>query len=274
MTIKPLTHTPLDQIIDCFLLAFDNYFVKMPTDKAYYIERWKAANVDFSLSYGMFDKDKLVGFILHAVDTRFGILTAYNTGTGVIPAYRGQRIVQSIYLYALVDLKTYGIKKSTLEVITENEKALKAYKAIGFKVSKTYKCFNGDIRINPLTTFETEQIDIQNIDWKHLPDQHDYSWDNQKETIVKGDYTFYYVLNNKERESYFIIKPDRNYIAQCGVLKSGDKSWNRLFSAIKSMSDTMKINNVDSRLKEKLKGFSTIGLTHVADQYEMELSFE
>jgi len=132
MIIKQLHTTSIHTIIDCFLLAFDQYFVEMPSDKVYYIERWKAAQVDFALSYGMFDDEKLVGFILHAIDKRFGVLTAYNAGTGVISEYRGKRIVKALYQFAIEDLKQNGIKKSTLEVITENEKAIKAYEGIGY----------------------------------------------------------------------------------------------------------------------------------------------
>ena len=102
MIVNNLSKTSLDDIIECFLLAFENYFVKMPTDTNYYKERWKASKVDLNLSYGMFDKGRLVGFIIHAVDKRAGVLTAYNAGTGVIPEYRGKRITSTIYNYAQI----------------------------------------------------------------------------------------------------------------------------------------------------------------------------
>ena len=37
----------IDEIIESLLLAFDNYFVKMSTERDYYINRWKVAKVDF-----------------------------------------------------------------------------------------------------------------------------------------------------------------------------------------------------------------------------------
>ncbi len=271
MIVKNLSNISFDKLLDCFLLAFENYYVKMPTDKNYYQERWKAAKVDFNLSYGMFDDEKLVGFIIHAIDNRNGILTAFNTGTGVIPKYRGQRVVKLIYDYALKDLKQNGIEKSTLEVITKNEIAIRAYKSIGFKICKTYKCFNGVIKIEKTDQFELEKMELKNIIWETLPDQKFYSWDNQKETVSRGNYCFYKVLNNKEPESFFIINKDKNYLAQFGVLLSKSKGWNRLFSAIKEVSHTVKINNVDNRLKEKINYLSAIGLDNPIDQYEMEI---
>ena len=274
MIVKNLSDISFDKLLDCFLLAFQNYFVKMPTEKDYYKQRWTASKVNFNFSYGMFDEGKLVGFIIHAIDTRNGILTAYNTGTGVIPNYRGKRIVKLIYDFALKDLKQNHIKKSTLEVITKNEVALKSYKSIGFVICKKYNCFNGTIHIENYSSFELKKIDVKNIDWNSLPNQQFYSWGNQKESILRGNYNFFQVLNDKKPESYFIIKPDNGYLAQFDVLNTENNGWNRLFSAIKEISSTIKINNVDERLKNKLDNLNAIGLKNVVDQYEMELNIK
>jgi len=271
LTIKNLGETSFDEILDCFLLAFENYYVPMPTDSNYYQERWKASKVEFHFSYGMFDKGKLVGFILHSIDTRFGVLTAYNAGTGVIPAYRGNGIINSIYQEALADMKQKGIEKSTLEVITTNHKAIRSYQNVGFKNCKTYKCYSGTIKTEHIEPIEVEEIKLENIQWNSLPNQQYYSWDHQKESILGGSYSFFQVLNNKIPESYFIIKPANGYVAQFDILKPISGSWDRLFQAIKSVSPTIKILNVDERLSEKIKQISKNGLDHLLDQYEMEL---
>ena len=92
MTVRNLANISFDELLSCFLAAFENYYVQMPTDKSYYKERWRLAKVDYNYSYGMFDKNKLVGFIIHAIDKRNGTLIAFNTGTGVLPSYRGKRL--------------------------------------------------------------------------------------------------------------------------------------------------------------------------------------
>ena len=76
------------------------------------------------------------GFIINAIDKRNGILTAFNTGTGVIPEYRGKRIVKSIYAHAIGELRQQGVEKSTLEVITKNDIAIRSYKSIGFSIRR------------------------------------------------------------------------------------------------------------------------------------------
>lgn len=271
MVVKNLSKTSFEDLMDCFLQAFENYYINMPTDFDFYRERWRASKVDFNFSYGMFDQDKLVGFIIHSIDKRQGELVAYNSGTGVIPQYRGKRIVQSIYQQALNDLKLHGIKKSTLEVITQNERAIASYQKVGFQQCKTYHCFNGRINLKLSIAFELQEIPLQNTPWDIIPNQEFYSWDNQKESVLRGSFKTYQVINNGELESFFIIKPENGYVAQWDLLKPNEKAWERLFSAIKSISKTIKINNVDYRLSEKIKCLDFYGLTNFIDQYEMEL---
>lgn len=274
MTVQNLSNISFDELLNCFLKAFENYYVKMPTEREYYKERWKATKVDFNFSYGMFDKGKLIGFIIHAIDKRDGILTAFNTGTGVLPEHRRKRIINSIYEQALRDFEQYGIEKITLEVITENKIAIRSYETIGFEIYKNFKCFSGPINLEKTAQFDLEKIDATKFKWENLPNQQFYSWDNQKESLLKGDYSYFQVLNNKEAESFFIIKPDSGYVAQLDLLNTKNNGWNRLFSAIKQISTTIKINNVDERLNEKVNQISAIGLANKVDQFEMELKIK
>ncbi len=273
MHVKTLNPSCFDEIIECFLASFEGYFVTMPTDKNYYKERWKAAKLDYHSSYGMYDGTTLVGFILHAVDTRNGEKIAYNTGTGVLPSYRGKKIVKEIYKVALPELKQKGITKSTLEVIKENWKAVKSYESVGFKICKQYKCFSGDIDSQTNIDIEVNKINLQKVAWNELPNQAFYSWDNQKESILGGNYTFYTITNNGEDQAYFIKHSTSNYIAQCGLLSS-NLDWNILFEGIRKVSASMRINNVDERLTDKVKAFQMFGLKNNIDQFEMELSLD
>ena len=272
MHVDNLSDITSDELLDCFLASFENYFVKMSPDRTYYMERWKASKVDFNLSYGMFDKGKLVGFIIHAIDTKDGILTAYNAGTGVLPEYRGQRIVKSIYAYAFKELAKKGVQKTMLEVITQNLAAIRAYESIGFEICKHYRCYNGIISPTNSPDFQLEKRSPENIPWEDLPNQGSYSWENQKEAILNGNYQFFHVLNNGIPESYFIIHAENPSIAQFDLLhNSSDEAWQRLFSAIREISDKIKINNIDSSLVDKIEILRDMGLENPINQYEMDI---
>jgi len=270
MNVRRLEQINFSVLMECFLKAFENYFVKMPTDHEYYKERWYMANVRLDLSYGMFKNGKLIGFIINAVDERNGNLIAFNTGTGVLPEYRGQRIVSSIYEYAIPDLKRHGITKCRLEVIKDNFIAIKVYEKIGFKITKNYKCYNGSIALEEIPkNLELKQVDVSFFDWSTLHQDH-FSWDNHFKVITKGDYQYYVIYEEDTWISYFIINPKNGYVAQFDVLNNVSNNWNKLFQGIRSISETVKINNVEERLIEKNYFLKSINLNNTVDQYEME----
>ncbi|WP_306350058.1 GNAT family N-acetyltransferase [Flavobacterium sp. '19STA2R22 D10 B1'] len=273
MKVEKLSTVPFETLIDCFLKSFENYYVPLSTDPEYYRNRWNAANVRYDLSYGMFDEGKLVGFIINAIDSRNGHTTAFNTGTGVIPDYRGKQIVKTIYDYALPDLKNNGVTKCSLEVIQENTKAKHVYETIGFKINKEYRCFKGHVTPSSEIPVELEEHNLSEIEWELLPNQSFYSWDNHQNTIKKGNYKYYSVETNDGPKGYFIINPTNGYIAQINAMNTTEDAWNGLFNGVKQVAETITINNVDSRLQEKIKQIQAAGLTHTVDQFEMELFF-
>ncbi len=271
MTVRNLSHQTLDEVLDCFLLAFDNYFVPLPKDRDYFIRRWQAAGVDLSSSYGMFDQGQMVGFILNAVGRRLGYKTAFNTGTGVLPQYRGKGITKSIYQFALPDLKKQGFERSTLEVITQNVAAIKAYQSVGFVINKHYKCFKGIIQVTVPEGWSIIEIPMEQVDWTALPLQHLYSWDNQPETLVDGSYQMYHVYFQDKLESYFILDEGQQYLAQFDLFSTDSLAWDRLFAAIQTRSPQITVNNIAEELDDKITCLQRIGLINHIDQYEMGL---
>jgi len=270
MIVRHLGHTDFNTIMVCFLSAFENYFVKMPTDYNYYKQRWKAAKVNFNLSYGMFDDDKLVGFIINAIDERQGEHIAFNTGTGVIPEYRGRKIVKAIYEHAIPNLRNNGITKSVLEVIIENHKAIKAYEGVGFEICKTYKCFGGELLATE-SQVRVEETPFHKVSWERMPNQDKYSWDFHYKCLKDGNSRYYNVYSDNKVESFFAINPDGT-INQLEVLNAKKENWERLLSAVQSISNQVRIINVDDRLVVKLAALENAGLKNTVNQYEMELA--
>ena len=72
LEIKKLSNTSIETIIACMSEAFKNYFVELPTDPAFWGRRYHAARVDYSLSFGVWDKDELVAIAIHGVDFHEG----------------------------------------------------------------------------------------------------------------------------------------------------------------------------------------------------------
>ena len=144
------------------------------------------------------------------------------------------------------------------------------YRSIGFKITKSYKCFGGEIKIEKTNDYELKQVNRDAFDYNPT-NQNVYSWDNHINVIRKGNYEYYQIIKNKTVESYFIINPQNGYIAQFDVLNETSQNWQRLFSAIKSISDTIKINNVDEKLDSKINCLKHFRLNNTVDQFEMEV---
>ena len=273
MFIKSLKDVKMAALVKCFNLAFSDYFVKMPTTIDFWEERWKAARVDYSLSFGMFDEKEIVGFIINGIDFKENTLTAFNTGTGVLPKYRGRKIVKKLYNFANPEFLKKGVKKCSLEVITENEKALKAYLSIGFKITNILKCYSGTLKVTPSKDLTLVSVEFDKINWENLPNQEFYSWDNHRNalSILEKDYKCFEVFEQAKRIGYFIVNPQTGSLAQFDLLDEKKMSnWPKLFAGIKIIVPEIKINNVDERQIEKINVIGKVGLNHVIDQYEME----
>ncbi len=275
MQIKSLKHVEFSDVIECFNESFADYFVKMPTTIDYWESRWRAARVDYSFSYGMFDEYKIVGFIVNGIDFYENKFTAFNSGTGVLPKYRGRKIVKQLYDFAIPELLKRGVEKCTLEVIKENEKAIKAYRSVGFEITKILKCYSGTLKNSTNNELTLLHKELEEVNWENLPNQAFNSWDNHKNAIkiLEKNYKYYEVFEQTKRIGYFIINPKSGYLAQFELF-DGDESevvnWQKLFAGIKIITSNIKINNVDAKQAGKIKAIENVGLDNVIDQYEME----
>ena len=268
MEILNLQNIPTEEIVDCLNKSFENYFVNLPSDVAFWSQRFLNARVDKELSWGVFVDRKFVGFIVNGIDLDCGEYTAYNSGTGIVPAYRGNRLVGKMYEYGIPNLIENGVSRCSLEVIDKNKKAIGVYKKVGFEITKRLKCYKGTVNLK-------ESIRIQETEIEKLVSEDAdllYSWDNKISTIKKAGaaYKTYEVfdLNNEDSEGYFIINPKTGYIAQ---LESSKSNWEAIFSGIALVNKDIRINNVLSTREDLIHFLKSAGIENTIDQFEMEM---
>ena len=270
--IKNLKHTSLAAIVDCLSNAFQNYFVKMPTDVEFWSKRFQAARVDFSLSYGVFENDKLVAFIIHGVDQHNGQKTAFNTGTGVLKEFRGQHLVDEMYAHAFPILKENNIEKVMLEVIDKNQRAINVYERIGFQKDRFVKCFRGDLNSSNIS-IQIDEINLMDIKESIIDVQHHYSWDNSLDAITIGGDMFKSFLVKSINENslgYFVVNVQNKSLIQ--IESFDNNNWSQLVGAVKQIIPSIKMNNVDSKRLDLLNALENSGLINHINQYEMGLT--
>lgn len=269
MEIKSLENTPLKIIVDALTKSFADYFVKMPDDITYWGNRFRIARLDPTLSFGMFDGDILAGFILIGVDNYDGHLTAFNTGTGVLPEYRGKGIIGRLYEFGMPLFKGRGITSCSLEVIEINHKAIKVYERIGFKKSRFYRCFKGELNTSP------ENVSLHKVDFSDIPLEkrlHYNSWDHTDKAIeLSLTYNAFEVLHTDKAIGYFVIDTATGYIPQLNIYTPHKEQWNILFNGIANLFPVVKVNNVDERNTILIESLTLAGLDNFINQFEMQI---
>ncbi|MFX0015948.1 MAG: GNAT family N-acetyltransferase [Promethearchaeota archaeon] len=286
MIIKSLETISLSEITKTFNEAFADYVIQFTATEEYLQTRWKGAGVDYKLSYGGFENDTLVGFIIHGIDNWNGLKTAFNVGTGVIPEYRGKRMVKNIYDYAIPKLKKHGIQQCLLEVIQENERAIRAYHRIGFKegrelISLTYTSEANQVEhgVNTQIQFEIEE-NIRHVNWDIIQTFWDFypSWENSISALIRSAEIYHYLgmLKDKRLIGYVIFNPKTGYIPQFGVAKGerGKDYARNLFNKLATLNNRFSIINVEKQANQTLKFLTTYGFKKFISQYEMKKILE
>jgi GNAT superfamily N-acetyltransferase len=135
---RSLNGVSLQQLSDCFNLAFSDYeqSIHFTVESLnYYLT---ASAVDLSLSFGAFCNGQMVGFILNAKGIYENKNVVFDAGTGIVPDHRGKKVFSSLFQYTCQQLQLQGITKYYLEVLQSNHNAVDIYSKKGFQIRRSY----------------------------------------------------------------------------------------------------------------------------------------
>jgi len=270
MTIKTLTNLSIKDQVTVFNQAFSDYVIKFQHTEESKMHRSKRARVNMDLSVGVFDGDTIVAFVFAAIGQQYGQKTIYNAGTGVIPAYRGKRLVKKMYDFAFPIWKKQGISQTSLEVVAGNEYAIKAYESVGLKISHKLITLSGSL---PHAGIKKGLI----LDKKQFPNwplygpiqPFNYAWDFCKAGVeAQPEFNQTYELRSKTNQFLaFAIINDHGQIAQAGVKTLAD--WPLLMNALATQFGTLKWVNIHENQIELIAFLKSIGWKVVVEQFEM-----
>jgi len=264
MEIRTLEHCTLEEVVHCLLEGFSGYFVPMPDSVEYWENRFKAARVDWRLSAGAFIDNQLIGFIIHGVDEFEGELTAFNTGTCVIKAHRGQQIVDQMYRFILADLRSSQVNVCLLEVIQENHVAVRVYERIGFEIIRSYHCLKGDL------TKKLSGSSIKSLSESPasvIPPRHD-SWDNCSSAIALNESPIQHYRFHEGDKQIGSISIDESKGVVYQVEKLNQTSWDNIFYHFEGQK--LKYNNIPEERTDLVDALKSYGLEEPVMQYLMK----
>ncbi len=248
--------------------AFTDYFVTFEKKPEMHIERWLSAGVDFALSYGVKKDQELVAFLLHAPREDF----VMNLATGVRRDHHGQGLTGMMYQKALPDLRARGFLRTKLEVITLNERAIRAYEKAGFQKTRILRSWKGDL---------TDLTSSPEFRYKVLPPvltaehqgliQHPYAFEQDQVTVTRrsGMLELHELRSEEKLCAYAIWNPLQMNLVQ--MEGEDEKALSTLLFRMQLQNEHVGMINVDEKKKVVNDFFERHGLKNFLSQYEMEL---
>lgn len=280
LVIKSLENETRLNIYNAFCAAFSDYVVPLSLSYDEFIADNTRRAFNASLSLGAYDEGVLVGFVLNGRGLWKTQDTAYDLGTGIIPAYRGLGLGTQLAEATKKTLYENGIKIWLLEVIRENEAAVKTYTKAGFKITRNLECFEGTIKSqNTLSKLNIEIKACDQIPYDSIKNFNDFepSWQNSNDAVKRFPgklQCFIAYLNNKEIG--FCILSASGTIWQLAVEQSNRRQGvgSALLKACASPTNgKLRYINVDASDIGTIELLEKNGIKKDVGQYEMEYYF-
>lgn len=273
MHIRKLTIQDTAHLLQAINTSFADYIVPYQLTAAQLQFKIASEQIRLEWSVGVFDHDQIISFIMQGVRNIDGKTLVYNAGTGVLPAFRRQGLVNKMYAFIEPFLKESQVERMILEVIESNQPAIQAYEKNGFSMQRKLLCFAGPV--TPSGTADVSIRNLQNVSWKDVQPFWDIqpSWQSDvwAMDIIKPDILGAFVKNKLVGYALFNTATKRIYqLAVCpDQRRKGIGS--TLFAEINRQIDSEKVimNNIDEAA-ESLKLFlEKQGLTNTINQLEM-----
>lgn len=275
------------QIYQTFKEAFADYYLDMSylTEERLFNRAIKNG-VEYESSVGVFDGDKMVGFTLIGIDYWNNELSAFDAGTGIIPGYRGKGIAKQMFEFSLPRLKKRGVKRFILEVLQENERAVKAYQKTGFKITREFDCFELTLADAALETEKDNiHLEIQPVTKDRLSAFREYvdwrpSWENSFSSIERipgdDDLVMYGAFIDKQWVGLLVYYPFLNWIMSLVVKKAyrrkgiAGRLMAHFIDGFTYDQSKVKLVNVEGSDTGMIKFLEGIGFKVYTRQFEME----
>jgi ribosomal protein S18 acetylase RimI-like enzyme len=276
ITYRLLSAADSAKLFECFLEAFSDYQIDMHVPREEFEQRLIRDGVRLEISAGAFEENRMVGFYMNALGEWHGKPAAFDAGTGVIPAYRRQGIAKELFAFMVPRLKGLSVEQYLLEVLTGNERAVALYRKLGFVDTRRLAVFRRSV---PLYSDADPEIRrVNDPDWglfKSFWDG-DPSWQNSIDSVerVANDRVVVCAYVDDACIGYGVAFKPWASLMQLAVAPAhrrkgfGSKILSMLQRGV-SVTDSLKVTNIDEALKGTLAFYEANGFKMVLEQFEM-----
>lgn len=134
VTFKSLNECSIADITALWNTGFEQYVHDMSRTEFQISVRLGRHHIHPLLSVAAFVGNTPAGFVMIGWREVEGRKLAWNGGTGVAPAFRGQGLSKRLLAEAIRRVKAHGADRLTLEARTDNTRAVAAYRSQGFAI--------------------------------------------------------------------------------------------------------------------------------------------
>ena len=261
-------------LFDCFIEAFSDYQVDMQTSREQFEQRLARDGVRLEMSAGAFVGSQMVGFYMNALGEWQGKQTAYDAGTGVIPAYRRQGVAEQLFAFMVPRLKEASIEQYLLEVLTGNERAVALYLKLGFVVTRRLAVFRRSDLVKSLgdssiRRVETPEWELFKSFWDGYP-----SWQNSIDAVerVRNETVLVCAYVDDMCVGYGVAFKPWASLMQLAVAPAHRRKGigSKILAALQTeIRESLKVSNIDEEMKGTLAFYNSSGFKMVLEQYEM-----
>ena len=274
VSYRLLSADDLLPLYNCFLEAFSDYQVDMQMSREQFEHRILRDGVRLEISAGAFDDEKMIGFYMNGVGAWQGEETAYDAGTGIIPAYRGGGVAQEMFAFMVPRLKEFLISQYLLEVLSENDRAVALYRKLGFVETRVLAVLRSDEAMQFGELSGVSICPVEEPDWKLFESFWDGypSWQNSSAAVerVANARTILGAYVDEKCVGYGVVFRPFGNLMQLAVAREHRRKGigSRILSAL-SNGEALKVNNIDETLTGTLAFFEANKFKIAMKQYEM-----
>lgn len=132
-TFRTLNEIPLQSALTAWNSGFEDYYTNMQMDYRTFLSRFYREDLLPEESVILYADEQAVGFTLNGYRLVNGVKAAWNGGTAVLPAYRGQGIGRRLLEENIRRYTEAGVRIATLEAFVQNKNAIALYEKYGYR---------------------------------------------------------------------------------------------------------------------------------------------
>ena len=212
-TIIPTTDIPLTQLHQAMTEAYSDYVVPMNISEAAFGSMLGGRSYDAESSRALLIDGQIAAFWLIGRNDLTERGTHYCISVGTLPDFRRRGLSEQIFATLHSKAQESGVRKFVLECITTNDRALAAYKKLGFVVRRhvvvsrgpyeRFSASSSDVTLRDVSLAEAKSISMQIGDWQP-------TWQN----------SFASFEANLSDALFLVAEVQGHAVGLCGVLRA------------------------------------------------------